>query len=110
MLAKLGVDISRLKRPMRRALQPIDNVFIANTRSEAVLTSTYEGTHSPSSLHYADLACDFRWPKVFYEDHTAHLADRKDGFVKLLRDELGNKFDVVSESSHIHIEYDPKGV
>ena len=53
MLLKMGVDISRLERPIRRALNKIEKVF-QKYGKEPVITSTYEGNHSPGSLHYAN--------------------------------------------------------
>jgi len=95
MLVKLGVDISRLSRECRRSLKKVDALFAA-LRSEAVVTSTYEGNHSPSSLHYANAAYDIRL-----------APDSVSGFVKL-REALGKDFDVVLEGDHYHVEYDPK--
>ena len=94
MLLKLGVDISRLERDMRRALNIIDAVHKEFEGQEAVITSTYEGDHSASSLHYANLAIDIR--KMMNYEQT----------VKALRRALGRKFDVVLEKDHIHIEYE----
>ena len=96
MLLKPGVDIWRLERPIRRALSIIDSVY-QDVGEELVITSTYEGGHSPGSLHYAGLAVDCRLPRT--------------GAVKLCRDlqeTLGKDFDVVLEKTHIHVEYDPK--
>lgn len=99
MLLKLGVSIDRLSRPMRRSLNPTDKVFRKHNM-EPVITSTYEGSHSPSSLHY-DLflfgAVDYRRPK-----RDAEI------IVKELQEELGENYDVVLEKTHIHVEYDPK--
>jgi hypothetical protein len=92
MLLKLGVDISRLADQVRRALATIDRVF-QKAGEEAVITSTYEGTHGPASLHYANRAIDLRLPKADLIPELTH--------------ELGPAFDVVRESTHIHIEYDP---
>ena len=97
MLLKLGVSIERLKRPARRALIRVDHVF-KKDEGEAVITSTFEGDHSPSSLHYADLAFDVRKPKKRIEA------------IKIdIKTILGKDFDVVNEGDHYHIEYDPKG-
>jgi len=96
MLIKPGVDISRLTRPTRRALGPCD-AFYFTRDFELVITSTYEGTHSPGSLHYANQAFDTRLPDPYPADFIPKLADR-----------LGPNFDVVEEGNHIHIEYDPK--
>lgn len=96
MLVKLGVGIERLKRPARRALSKVD-YFFRKEGEEAVITSTFEGDHSPSSLHYADLAFDLRKPKR-----------NKAAIGQELKIILGKDFDVVVEKTHYHIEYDPK--
>jgi len=102
MLLKLGVDIARLKRPIRRKLDLIDNIFERNGYGEAVISSTYEGDHGANSLHYADLAIDLRRPK---KRITITLKDLE----KDLKESLGKDFDVILEGNHFHIEYDPKG-
>ncbi|MCP4651070.1 MAG: hypothetical protein GY853_13465 [PVC group bacterium] len=61
MLIKTGVDISRLQRTIRRALNTVNSTF-NKYNQEAVITSTYEGSHSAGSLHYANLAFDVRLP------------------------------------------------
>ncbi len=96
MLVKLGVDISRLDRPIRRALGVVDRLWRKETGHEAVVTSTYEGSHSPSSLHYRHLAFDVR------KASAVLMRDK-------LREELGDDYDVVAEATHYHIEYDPEG-
>jgi len=98
MLLKLGVDISRLKRPIRRKLKTIDNIFL-RYGDEGIITSTYEGSHSPSSLHYSDEAIDLGIPKVLVKVELTLL-------IKDLKTTLGNDFDVVLEIDHIHVEYD----
>jgi len=97
MLLKTGVDITRLKRQIRRALNTIDRVFREEADEELIITSTYEGNHSPSSLHYANLAIDARLP-----------AKNPQALVRRLRVELGDNYDVVLEHTHIHVEHDPK--
>lgn len=97
MLLKLGVDITRLKRQMRRPLNDIDRAYIDITGSEAVISSTYEGNHSAASLHYANLAVDFRLPGK----NITEVIDR-------LKPDLGPNYDIVLRSNHIHIEHDPK--
>jgi len=98
-LLKLGVSIDRVSRHMRRAYDKIDLVF-REFNMEPVITSTYEGSHSPSSLHY-DLedygATDFRKPRRDL-----------DKIVKRLREVLGEDYDVVIMRTHIHVEFDPK--
>lgn len=96
MLIKAGVDISKLNREIRRALPKIQNVLMRHG-IEFVITSTYEGTHGDGSLHYCNDAIDCRGPKVGGGDCEKHL--------KVI---LGKDYDVVSESDHIHVEFDPK--
>ncbi len=97
MLLKLGVDISRLSRPMRKGLNTIQRVF-AEWNEEPVITSTYEGSHSPGSLHYENNAIDLRLAKKISHGMA----------VKLLKEALGKDFDVIYEKNHYHVEYDPK--
>jgi len=96
MLIKAGVDISRLKPQIRKKLRAIEQLFIQRD-DELVITSTYEGTHSAGSLHYADLAIDTRYPRKY-----------RGTIVDQLKAELGPDYDVVAEGDHIHIEYDPE--
>jgi len=96
MLIKPGVDIRCLDRPIRRALNPLDKI-LKNYGQEMVITSTCEGTHSPSSLHYAGRAIDIRLP-----------VREKRRVISDIKNVLGIDYDVVEEVDHIHIEYDPK--
>ena len=98
MLIKLGVDISRLNRGIRRSLSTIEKVY-RQMGDEAVITSTFEGNHSPSSLHYCNDAVDIRLP---------HKLESLGKLLGVLQENLGADYDVVGESNHIHIEYDPK--
>lgn len=97
MLVKLGVDISKLNREIRRALKYVTQTY--NEQSiEPVITSTYEGHHMDSSLHYANDAFDVRSDvSMFFE--TVHTR---------LKERLGPDYDIIREKDHIHIEYDPK--
>lgn len=96
MLIKAGVDISRLRPEIRKKLNEIARRVWSIEQEELIITSTYEGAHCEGSLHYANLAVDIRRHKKGQE----------------VRDEVRNKFgmdyDVILESDHIHIEYDPK--
>ena len=96
MLIKAGVDISRLRRPIRRILRPVASIVWGIENQELVITSAYEGNHSESSLHYCNEAVDIRsWEKA------GKVRDE-------IKRKLGRDYDVVVEPDHIHIEYDPK--
>lgn len=94
MLLKPGVDISRLNREIRRFLQKADGIY-AVYGEDFVVTSTYEGNHSPSSLHYANDAIDIRLPRKYKREIFSDL-----------RNVNPAKYDVVDEGSHYHIEFD----
>lgn len=97
MWIKAGVDISRLKREIRRALSPCKSIYDRHGY-DLHITSTYEGNHSAGSLHYSNDAFDIgRAPE---NNHQIMLEIRR---------ELGPDFDVVEETNHNHIEHDPKG-
>ena len=94
MLLKPGVDISRLNRGIRRFLLKAD--VICNVYGEElVITSTYEGTHGPSSLHYANDAIDIRRSKKY-----------KTEIYNDLRAVNPAIYDVIDEGDHIHVEHD----
>ena len=70
--------------------------LLAGSKNEDVfVTSKREGNHSGGSLHYIGDAFDTRKFK------NVQLSE-----LKLM---LGQNFDIVSESTHLHFEYDPKG-
>jgi hypothetical protein len=94
-LLKPGVDISRLNRWIRRFLDKADAVYVTYDE-ELVITSTYEGTHGPASLHYADDAVDLRLPKKHKREIFSDLRNIDPA-----------RYDVVDEGDHTHCEYDP---
>ncbi len=96
MLIKAGVDISRLRPEVRRELKNIAGLLWNCNEGEMVITSTYEGTHSESSLHYANAAIDIGVKKGSNRGYVA------------IKQWLGKNYGVVLEADHIHIEYDPK--
>ena len=67
---------------------------------ECVVTEGCGGTHSERSRHYDGLALDLRTNHM-KADHRLELAVN-------LSTALGPEFDVVMESDHTHVEWDPK--
>jgi len=96
MLIKAGVDISRLRPQIRKKLSKIAMIINMCNEGEMVVTSTYEGNHSESSLHYAHLAVDIR------------KNVKRSQSIKEIRRELGTCYDVIEYETYFHIEYDPK--
>lgn len=97
MQLKQGVILCGLDIRMRKVLINADKIWSA-LGQELVVTSGLDGVHSPGSLHYYGLALDFR-TRYFDEHQAAAAADA-------LSDVLGEKFDVVLHSTHIHVELD----
>lgn len=66
-----------------------------------VITSMLDGKHSSKSKHYRGDAVDIR---------TRHIqnANMKAQIVAEIKDALGQDYDVILESTHIHLEYDPR--
>ena len=67
---------------------------------DAIITSGTDGTHRAGSLHYAGKAFDFRRWEADAAGVTAALVDE-------LKTALGPDYDVILESTHIHVEHDP---
>lgn len=62
------------------------------------ITSARDGKHMQGSLHYCGLAIDLR---IWGLPDPNAVADR-------IRRQLDREFDVILESDHLHIEFDPK--
>lgn len=95
---KHGVSLRKLQPQMALAL-PIVAAMYAKYGYDTTITSGDDGQHSNVSLHYDGLALDFRTRNCSPADLgpiTAELRAAMPGY------------DVVRESTHIHIEYDPK--
>jgi RHS repeat-associated protein len=76
-----------------------DAVFQQLAGRDAVVTFGTNGTHGDGSLHYPGFAVDLR---------TRDLsADQRREATDLLRERLGDNYDVVDEGNHIHVEWDP---
>jgi hypothetical protein len=72
---------------------------LAEYQKDAVITSGNDSHHMDGSLHYRGLALDFR---------TSHLSEGQITIISAkIKDALPG-YDVVLESDHLHIEYDPK--
>jgi hypothetical protein len=68
--------------------------------AELVVTSLMEGEHRNGSKHYVGDAADLR-SRYFSEEKKLQA-------VRRLRASLGDDYDVVVHSTHIHCEYDKK--
>lgn len=80
------------------AIDRVEEVYDHNGK-HCTITSARGGSHSSHSHHYKGMAVDFR---------TRHLTEaEKQKIYTDVRHVLGEDYDVVLESDHLHIEYDP---
>lgn len=98
-MIKVGVDLRGLKPQMAIAYTIASQVY-AKQKALCVITSGTDGKHGPNSLHYSGNALDLRTNMLTKEQQDLVLRD--------LVVALGGQFDVVLESDHLHVEFDPK--
>lgn len=89
------------------SLQLLDGLLVAcvvytQRGHPFTVTSLEDSVHGPRSLHASGNAADLRTRNL----PVQVLPD----LVKALQLALGPQYDVVLESDHIHMEYDPKEV
>lgn len=68
---------------------------------DCVVTSANDGIHSTTSLHYSGAAVDLRIRNFDSRDDAQEAAF-------IISDALNQHYDVLLESDHIHIEYQPR--
>ena len=74
------------------ALRQIEKIF--KTVEDIYITSIRESTHMAGSFHPSGRAFDIRKPKAIS--------------IHEIRNIIGKDFDVVEETNHYHVEFDPK--
>ena len=97
---KAGVRITGLRPEILLAAVAAERVY-EKAGYECTITSCMDGTHMAGSLHYKGAAIDLR------TKHVAHAIELKQ-IVDRVKECLGADFDVVVETDHLHIEFDPK--
>ena len=96
-MIKHGVDLRGLSPQMAIAYTIACRCY---GQYDCVITSANDSKHGPNSLHYKGQALDLR---------TRHLNGQGlQAVYHKLKESLGEQFDVVLESDHIHLEYDVK--
>ena len=98
---KSGVSLLGLQPQMTLVMIVADQVFTAGGYP-CRITSGTEGKHGKSSKHFIGCALDIRTLRLGIEIDEAKILA---GEIKRC---LGDEFDVVAESDHLHIEFDPK--
>lgn len=95
---KNGV-ILEVNKEISKIFPVIDQIW-KDHGQEAVITAGIDGKHMSGSKHYKGDAIDLR-TRYFTELEVISV-------IGALREKLGNDYDIVLHSTHIHIEYDPK--
>lgn len=99
MKIKKGAKIAGIRPEIVLAAMIADKIY-SKYVDDSVLTEGTGGKHGRASLHYVGQAIDLR--TSFFELDAAKLV------VVELKESLGDDFDVVLETDHIHIEFQPK--
>jgi len=94
---KPGVRVRGLSNEILLAIIIAESIY-RETQGLMVITSLTDGKHSVGSLHYTGDAVDLRLPSTVTIDQV----------VLQLKSALGSSYDVILETDHIHVEYDPK--
>ena len=95
---KYTVQLAGLRPELVLAAIIVDQVC-AELGVDTVITSALDSEHSEHSLHYSGAALDFRT--------SALLPEAQAELYHQVSTRLGAEFDVVLESDHLHVEYDP---
>jgi len=96
---KQGVSVRGMSPQILLAVIVAESVY-REKGSPLVLTSVCDGNHSHGSLHYQGNAVDLRiWGMDQLKQREVHAA---------LSTALGHEYDVVLETDHIHVEWQPK--
>ncbi len=98
MRLKRGVKIVGMSPQIFLAAVVAEKVFAKYQKEKLVITSVTDSKHGRGSKHYVGDAIDLR---------SRNLSDPK-AATKELKSDLGSEFDVVLESNHIHVEWEPK--
>ena len=114
MIVKKGASIEGTSPKIKHAIEVVDKIYLAHGIDQGVVVTSGtegqpgDGVHKHDSLHYTGNAFDCRiW--VFKKVSTGATDMTKvKAVAKQIREALGKDYDVLVESDHIHIEYDPK--
>lgn len=96
---KPGVTIQGIRPELLFALLVADGVWRDLSLPELTVTSLLDGEHSRNSLHYLGCAADLR---------TRNISPYQiPQVIGRLKERLGDTYDIIAETNHIHVEYQP---
>jgi len=108
---KAGVSLAGLAPEMLIADAVVAAVYQELGALELVITSVGDGRHGPRSLHTIDpvrvKAIDYRRWTLRFEIDGGAVNDRAAEAARVIQHRLRDQFDIVLESDHLHVEFDP---
>jgi hypothetical protein len=103
---KEGVIIGGIKKATIEAMSKVAIYFDWRYQEDVVITSVSDGKHKVGSKHYTGEAFDIRtWTTPYSGVQVTQ--GKKNLLCYDIQKMLGEDYDVIAESTHIHIEYDP---
>ena len=99
---KQGVDLRGVGTEIVFGAIILDAVFAAHG-AKLLVTACRDGKHMEKSKHYIGDAVDIRLASRWVTTANVDLAVLNEG-----RAALGDQFDLIIESDHFHLEFDPK--
>lgn len=104
---KDGVQAGPLHPSIEHALNIISIVWeLYFPRIDPVITSLRDSEHGSHSLHYGGPLGDIRVQACDIRTRNLTAAEQRVAITQLRR-YLGEAYDIVDESNHLHVEYDP---
>ena len=104
---KPGVQAGPLHPSIHHALNLISIIWeLYFPTIDPVITSLRDGEHGRHSLHYGGPLGDIRVQGCDIRTRNLSNSEQRVAIVQLRR-YLGEAYDVIDESNHIHVEYDP---
>jgi len=94
---KQGVNITGVRPELLMGLMIANSVIAYEFNTDMIITACTDGVHMTGSKHYIGQAADIR---------ISNLSDPV-AVLNRLKFELDGLFDIVLESDHIHMEYEP---
>ena len=98
-LFKTNVNIYGVQPELVLSVLLINQVFLKHNQN-MIITSMIDGVHNLGSLHPKGFAIDIRTRDIFKP-----ILDR---IIQELKENYDDQLDIILESDHLHIEFDPK--
>lgn len=102
MRLKPGVDIRGIQPEIVLGICIADSVYLRVVNHEVTITSVRDGEHMIGSLHNTGYAADLRTNDVLEKQLEKLFIELKEALGA-----ISSQFDLIFESNHLHLEFDP---